>query len=134
MLSLTRSRSVDALSSFPTNSLSDGIHTAYNDHTHSIYIEKLANGNFSFTDMNYDLPKSCSKFKDVYEENYGAETNLRQVVKKMGINPLYIYACDSQGRVLGERLSSDALLTDYDRVLVVGQYQDHYLRFKKSNL
>jgi len=115
-----------------SSSLSDGIHPAFNDPAHSVYLEKLANGNFGFTGVSYDKKSLEVSFVEVSEGKYGKDSSLRVVLRKMGFNPLYLYVCDSQGRVKGDRLPTSALIRDYDRVLAVGQYEDHFFHISHN--
>ena len=109
--------------------LSDGIHTAFNDSHYSVYNQKLGLGNFAFVNS-YDTPlkQSSKQFVEVDEEKYGKDSTIRGVLRKIGFSALYIYGCDSQGRVQGDRLPAGALLKDHDRLLAVGQYQDRLIR------
>lgn len=72
------------------------------------------------------------KFTPVDISTRPAETTITDALQDLQLgHVLYIYACDALGRVRGDRLATNALARDHDKLLVVGAYKDHHLQLKK---
>jgi len=89
------------------------------------------------TSAGYFLGEPCKKchFEELALEKEDEPKKLRMssIFRTLGINPLYVYKCDANGRVEGGRLPLQSRIVDYERVLVVGQHDERFFHVVNSH-